>query len=66
MDECADAFNRGCDARLQGLPMSANPYPRVHKMACQFWRQGWWHVDWYWGAAAKWPVKELPLVLESA
>ena len=57
MDE---AFNRGCDARLAGQPVTACPYdiPQYRHL----WKQGWWHVQRHWGRDAKWPVRRLPRI----
>lgn len=49
------AFNRGCDARLGGLPMAANPYLRRNKRLRDVWFEGWRSVDTEWGTAVRWP-----------
>ena len=58
------AFNAGSDARLDGWPLSANPYaasaggnsPRAG------WRDGWHNVQYTWGIGARWPHRSLPAV----
>jgi ribosome modulation factor len=60
-DPLARAFNRGSDARLAGLPRSANPYP--HDDPCRaLWRQGWQDVATWWAVEALWPHADLPEV----
>lgn len=53
-------FNQGSDARLKGLPLSANPYPWSERLRWRFWMRGWRHVHAFWGCGALWPVKPLP------
>ncbi len=59
--EWTTAWNAGCDARLAGRPVSANPYSRVlgtHVLS-QAWREGWRHVEQFWGVDARKPVEPL-------
>lgn len=57
------AFNEGCDARLKGLPPSANPFSVSNASQHRFWLRGWKHVNSYWGADARTgSVKPLRLV----
>lgn len=59
----AEAFNAGCDARLAGKPLSANPYRRCDENDKNInWRMGWNHVDSWWGEDATWPYRCLPEV----
>lgn len=55
------AFNEGCDARLAGHPLSANPYDFLTAEA-KTWRDGWNHVDKYWGRDAGGKAPPLPPV----
>ena len=66
MPEVAEAFGEGCEARLAGVPLSANPHPctRPTNQDYFYWRLGWLDVEHHWGEAAKWPVKKLPEVKE--
>jgi hypothetical protein len=58
------AFNRGCQARIDGIPKSANPYPIGDRGTGWWWLQGWRDVDQYWGfsAGSDWRVRPLPEV----
>jgi hypothetical protein len=60
------AFNAGSDARIRGLPVTANPFTATggHGLHEQ-WRFGWAHVDREWGRDAKWPVPQLMPVEEA-
>lgn len=66
MDDYVDrrAFNEGADARLEGLPVSANPYacntPPYYR-----WRRGYYDVQAFWGNSKlrRWPIWALPPVL---
>ncbi len=54
-------FNRGCDARCNGLPLAANPYDATHEhTASVAWRDGWLQTNKQWGKEAKWTVRTLP------
>ena len=56
------AFNRGCDARLAGLPMTLNPYFRGG-MLWQAWRRGYDHVSQFWGSCNR-HARPLPALRE--
>ena len=60
----AVAFNAGCDARIAGLPESANPYydGRLPLPGAAAWRSGWRHVNLFWGADCRQPCWRLPEV----
>lgn len=63
----ARAFNRGCDARIAGMSLSANPYNLVERPECWLqWRLGYKDVDRYWGRNALWHVRPLPRLREVA
>lgn len=47
MDE-STAFNRGCDARQRGEPLSACPFDVQRLRAA--WNMGWRDAHHYWGA----------------
>jgi ribosome modulation factor len=66
-DDWTRAFNLGCQARLAGLPLSANPYgdlADIHPRRA--WAEGWRHVDHYWGGGVRgrWRYAALPAVTE--
>ena len=64
------AFNQGCQARIDGLPLSANPVRQMsgtdrHSNARRdAWFRGFWDVDRYWAmeTRGRWPVRALPEV----
>lgn len=60
------AFNMGCDARLAGLPITANPHNV--KILSTYWRMGWEDVDVFWGkkVRGRWPYMALQAVKEVA
>lgn len=58
-----EAFNKGSDARVMGIPLGSDPYSR-NSILTQAWRQGWHDVDMHWGEWARWPVKKLPEVVD--
>ena len=62
--EVCVAFNRGCDARLAGEPLTSNPYRSGQKIERQAWINGWYDVHWLYGEKARdrWPIKPLPEV----
>jgi hypothetical protein len=62
--EMAVHFNEGCDARLDGIPRSANPIdPNENYLAFRNWDLGWRDVHIWWGAWERFrPVKPLPEV----
>ena len=68
-DELNRAFSRGGDARLAGLPESANPYTDPAMDAeRRYWRRGYRHVHAYWGCNAR-PgrvIRRLPTVRPGA
>ena len=55
------AFNQGCDARLAGKRLTANPYLGEGQPAglANCWVRGWQDVDRHWGQEAKGEVKRL-------
>lgn len=55
------AFNQGCQARIDGKPLWANPYA-VSTPWGSWWRSGHMHADRWWGVDAKPKVKPLPPV----
>jgi hypothetical protein len=58
------AFNAGCDARLAGLPLTANPYHGDKGGGA--WSNGWLHVQKRWGeAVTRRTVPPLPPVQEA-
>ena len=60
-DRMARAFNRGCDARLAGEPLSANPYEKLgHEH--DSWAYGWRDVHHSWGRMSRRPFRKLPPV----
>lgn len=61
----ARAFSAGTDARLAGLPITANPHHGVADPGGSLgraWRAGWLDAEKFWGLWARWPVKPLPAV----
>lgn len=54
VDFLSDAFGEGCDARLAGLPLSANPYQS--SVGHREWQRGWKDVNDFWGGAGPWPL----------
>ena len=59
----AVAFSKGCDARLAGKPLHANPYRRiVHESAWLGWRRGWLHCSRSWAeqVRGRWTFIDLP------
>jgi hypothetical protein len=56
------AFNEGSDARILGIPISANPYKNEDRGMAGYWENGWWHVQAKRGRDARWPVRPLPEV----
>lgn len=65
-DAQRQAFNRGCDARLAGLPPTANPFRQGEEEVRLFkrWEDGWWDVHRFWGAkvGGRWAYTPLPKV----
>lgn len=53
------AFNRGCDARIAGKPMAANPFGEGDQFTFG-WNHGWLDVDRNWGSDSRHPVRPLP------
>ncbi len=52
--EAITPFNRGAQARLDGVPLEACPHERMHsREAYVEWRQGWVHVSRYWAIDAR-------------
>ena len=59
-DDQARAFNTGCDARLLGVPIWANPYVGVGRLG-NYWSMGWMDVHKHWGRdAGRRLVRPLP------
>ena len=61
------AFNEGCDARLRGEPITANPHKHVggnDDLSAQ-WARGWKEVHQFYGIEAKWPIAALPRVRDT-
>ncbi len=63
------AFNRGSQARINGEPLSANPYTgnaRQNERAA--WVDGWWDCEWFWSAevCGRWEFTPLPALREGA
>lgn len=46
---CTTAFNRGCDARLDGTPLEDNPYKSL-LAEHECWIRGWRDVHGHWEA----------------
>lgn len=64
----ARLFGEGADARLAGLPLSANPYTERGPRAVEFrkaWRAGWLHCDHFWGTRNIWAPLLPPVRQES-
>lgn len=62
----AYAFNLGCDARLAGRPLRANPFcPTNSAHLWQCWARGWRHVQKDWASLVRdrWRVRPLPPVV---
>ena len=57
--QVSEAFNLGCDARAAGIALAKCPAIYANGYA---WRDGWRHIDSFWGKDAKWPVRCLPIV----
>jgi ribosome modulation factor len=55
-DDLRLAFNQGSQARIDGKPLSDNPYQERGRLR-NYWEQGWHDVDWHWPKALK-PVEE--------
>jgi ribosome modulation factor len=60
LDLKTTAFNRGCDARLAGRPISSDPYESPE--LSEYWRLGWMNVAMACGREARWPITPLPPV----
>jgi hypothetical protein len=61
----AIAFNRGCDARLAGIPLIFNPYKGEASWQSRGWIEGWNHVDKAWGLDNR-SAKPLPEIATSS
>jgi hypothetical protein len=59
--EVSAAFNAGSDARLAGLPLTANPHPEADLLAHDYWAAGWRHVERFWGCDASRRQAVVPL-----
>lgn len=69
MDEIARAFNKGCDARLNGASKDCNPYSACFAESAMYhgWRRGWLHVHDQWGkdVKRKWFYWRLPVLRQA-
>jgi hypothetical protein len=55
----SEAFNKGSDARIQGVALHDNPYDCLAKAG--WWEKGWIDADKFWAKDAKrWFPKLLP------
>lgn len=54
------AFNEGCQARINGEALSRNPYDH-DRAAKRSWKRGWEDADLNWAKEARWQVRILPL-----
>jgi hypothetical protein len=62
-EEVAEAFNSGCQSRLDGLPC-VPPHYAVPDLK-RAWLNGWVHVHQFWGSeCGGWPIRRLPVVGE--
>ncbi len=63
-DEGRQAFNQGCDARLEAKPLAACPYNSGDNELWYQWKSGWKHVDQWWGQSVlnRWTYRVLPIV----
>ncbi len=62
----AVAFNRGCQSRLNGEPLSANPYnSSAAGTAHHAWMQGWMDMHRHWGIDARHEYRRLPKVVHA-
>lgn len=52
------AFNKGSQARIDGVPVWENPYEDL--VLAGWWEKGWWDANDHWGEQAKWSVTPLP------
>jgi hypothetical protein len=58
--EDVKAFNAGCDARVQGVPMWKNPHDKLS--LATWWQKGWEHVHKNWASSVdgRWFPRLLP------
>ena len=61
IDSLPSSFNAGCDARIAGLTLDANPH-NMQTPQYRSWRAGWTDADKHWGEWARWPVPALPRI----
>lgn len=63
-DQTAAAFAAGCDARLAGKPLAANPHRPKTGVLGSAWRDGWLEAQRNYGkhVAGRWCVAPLPEV----
>ena len=67
-DEAAHAFGAGSDARINGLPFTANPHMLqecTRGTSRDMWGRGWTHAHRFFGIDAHWPYRQLPAVPEN-
>lgn len=62
--DVAEAFSAGCEARMQGIPISDNPNPGGTNEHA-YWRKGWREIDLNFGrdAPLHWQVRLLPAII---
>lgn len=60
-DHLAQAFNRGCDARLKGEGLKTCPYPHSSTFALR-WREGWRDVNDNWKGRPLPPINDKTVI----
>lgn len=60
------AFGLGGDARLAGLPVTANPFGSAEGRLRAAWAEGYCDVHYHWGEEALWPHRRLPPIRPAA
>ena len=63
MNPYTQSFNLGCQARLNGKPLSDNPFHTDDGARYRGWRAGHEHTSTCWGVDACWPIRPLPEIL---
>ena len=67
MSDSDHAFNLGSDSRINGEPLSANPYTGGGSPEGSAWHRGWRDADLYWGSeVARRTFRPLPEVKQIA
>lgn len=66
--DCSRQFGQGCDARLSGWSVWANPYTDAQPLFRRAWANGWRDVHVFWGSerCVRWRHQQLPAVRETA